>query len=344
MKRHQHRAFTLVELLVVIAIIGILVSLLLPAVQASREMARRSQCTNQLRQLILGVHNYERAQERFPSGTVNDEGPIKNVPPGHHISWMARILPFIEETSAYNQLDPSLSAYHRKNDRVRQMSIDPFICPSDANDVWALSSYAGCHNDQEAPIDTTNNGVFFLNSQVTYDDLKDGAAHTLLIGEKRTDMETDLGWLSGTPATLRNVGSPLFEKIRYDSGVQVPWQNRLAFSGEGYGGWWTEPDEESTDADDEADTAVADTDSDADEVVAADDTPADKEEFLPRSLLGGNPEAPLEVGGFGSFHPSGVNFAIGDGSVRFILDDASPGLLQRLANREDGKLISGSEW
>lgn len=337
MKRHRPCAFTLVELLVVIAIIGILVSLLLPAIQSSREMARRSQCTNQLRQLILAVHDYERAHEQFPAGTVNDEGPIENVPPGHHISWMARILPYIEETNAFDQLDTSLSAYHRRNDRVRQMSIEPFICPSDANDMWALSSYAGCHNDKEAPIDTSNNGVFILNKQLTYDDLKDGAAHTLFIGEKRTDMATDLGWLSGTPATLRNAGSPLFKKDRYELAEQVPWQDRSVAFGEGYGGWWTQPDDEA--AENEADAAPNSADT-----AEATDTSADEGDYLPRSLLGGNPEAPLEVGGFASFHPSGVNFAIGDGSVRFILDDASPGLLQRLANREDGELVSGSEW
>jgi len=337
MNRRTHSAFTLVELLVVIAIIGILVALLLPAIQASREVARRSQCTNQLRQVILGVQNYERAHEKFPSGTVNDEGPVENVPRGHHISWMARILPFIEETSAFDQLDPSLSAYHRKNDRVRQMSIESYICPSDANEMWALSSYAGCHNDDEAPIDTSNNGVFFLNTEVTYDDLKDGAAHTLFIGEKRTDVATDLGWLSGTPATLRNVGSPLFEKIRYDSVGQAPWQDMLAFSGEGYGGWWVDPTEEPSEGAD-AEAAVAD------DQAAEADASENQENYLPRSLLGGNPEAPLQVGGFGSYHPSGVNFALGDGSVRFILDDASPGFLRRLANRADGKLVSGSEW
>ena len=70
----------------------------------------------------------------------------------------------------------------------------------------------------------------------------------------------------------------------------------------------------------------------------------DAEEFLPRSLLGGDPEQPLHVGGFGSFHPSGVNFALGDGSVRFILDNTTPGLLRRLAHRDDGGLVSASEW
>ena len=74
MKRIKPFAFTLVELLVVIAIIGILVSLLLPAIQASRESARRVSCTNQLSQLILAVHDFESAHERFPEGTVNSKG------------------------------------------------------------------------------------------------------------------------------------------------------------------------------------------------------------------------------------------------------------------------------
>ena len=97
MKRHHPTAFTLVELLVVIAIIGILVALLLPAIQASRESARRASCTNNMSQLILAVHDYEAAHEFYPAGTVNPTGPIQNLPNGHHISWIVRILPYIEE-------------------------------------------------------------------------------------------------------------------------------------------------------------------------------------------------------------------------------------------------------
>jgi len=80
MNSRRTNGFTLVELLVVIAIIGILVALLLPAVQAAREAARRSQCQNHLSQLILAVHNYEMAHQVFPPGTINPTGPIVNVP------------------------------------------------------------------------------------------------------------------------------------------------------------------------------------------------------------------------------------------------------------------------
>jgi type II secretory pathway pseudopilin PulG len=197
-----------VELLVVIAIIGILVSLLLPAIQASRESARRAMCTNNFRQIILAVHDYEMAHEHFPAGTVDSQGPIRSVPSGHHISWIARILPYLEERVLYDNLDLSLSAYHQKNDIARQTMIEVLVCPSNPADEWPYSNYAGCHHDVEAPIDADNRGTFYLNSKLTRDDLKDGQAYTLFLGEKHAD-EFDLGWLSGTSSTLRNTGSPL---------------------------------------------------------------------------------------------------------------------------------------
>src|SRR5829696_3646340 len=130
MKRRHPNAFTLVELLVVIAIIGILVSLLLPAIQASRESARRASCTNKMSQIILAVHDYEAAHEFFPAGTVNPTGPIQNLPTGQHISWIVRILPYVEERALFDNIDTSLSAYHQQNDRARQTTVHTLICPS----------------------------------------------------------------------------------------------------------------------------------------------------------------------------------------------------------------------
>jgi prepilin-type N-terminal cleavage/methylation domain-containing protein len=204
----RQRGFTLVELLVVIAIIGILVALLLPAIQAAREAARRSSCTNNVRQTILAIHNYEFANEFFPSGTKNDTGPIKSEPVGNHMSWIALVLPQLDERARFAQLDYSAGAYDDRNTPVAEVPIPVLTCPSDDTTVRSYSSYAGCHHDVEAPIDADNHGVLFLNSKITFDDLRDGSAYTIFVGEKITP-EGDLGWISGTRATLRNTGKAI---------------------------------------------------------------------------------------------------------------------------------------
>jgi prepilin-type N-terminal cleavage/methylation domain-containing protein/prepilin-type processing-associated H-X9-DG protein len=238
MKRARSAAFTLVELLVVIAIIGILVALLLPAIQAARESARRAQCTNNLRQIALAIHDFEMANEHLPAGTNNPTGPIENLPQGLCISWIARILPHLEEGPRFNQLDLSASAYAAVNDPVRQSTIGLLLCPSSNSESGPFSNYAGCHNDVEAPINTDNTGVMFLNSAVTRDDLKDGSAYTLLVGEKFVN-ESDLGWLSGSPATLRNTGHPINSQGRNRwGGGTPPWVHPASY-GE-YDEWTTD--------------------------------------------------------------------------------------------------------
>lgn len=129
-------AFTLVELLVVIAIIGILIALLLPAVQAAREAARRSQCSNNLKQLGLGLHNYEDAHKSFPFGWLLD---LRNL---NLQVWGTRILPYIEQRSLYDRYDsrvPSLNeapaigfpaAAVTQNLQVIATPLAVFVCPS----------------------------------------------------------------------------------------------------------------------------------------------------------------------------------------------------------------------
>ena len=90
---------------------------------------------------------------------------------------------------------------------VRNISLAVFICPSEPRDVRAKSNYAGCHHDVEAPIAADNHGVLFLNSHVGRHDLADGDSHTIFAAEKLVD-PGDLGWMSGTRATLRNTGLP----------------------------------------------------------------------------------------------------------------------------------------
>ena len=217
--QRKNKGFTLVELLVVIAIIGILVALLLPAVQAAREAARRMSCMNNVGQLILAVQNYEMAFRVYPAGTIEEKGPIRNVPKGYHHNWLSRVLPYLEQEVTYRHIDFGVGVYDDKNKEVREeVPITIFSCPSapyETRDVQ-LSSYAGCHNDVEAPIDEGNAGVFFLNKFVRTRDITDGTSHTLFIGEKFCDPDVDLGWMSGTRATLRNTGGPLnLEKPKY---------------------------------------------------------------------------------------------------------------------------------
>jgi prepilin-type N-terminal cleavage/methylation domain-containing protein/prepilin-type processing-associated H-X9-DG protein len=209
----RSRGFTLIELLVVMAIIGVLIALLLPAVQAARGAARRVECVNNMMQIGLAVQQYEVAYEAFPPGVVNPSGPIANAPKGYHYSWLVQILPFVEQKATYAQLDFSKDLYDPANTRARSVVLRSFTCSADpASRVTGglgLSSYAGNHHDSEAPIDVTNNGVLFLNSQVRSEDIEDGSSNTILFGEKKLPATGDLGWASGTNATLRNGGTPL---------------------------------------------------------------------------------------------------------------------------------------
>jgi prepilin-type N-terminal cleavage/methylation domain-containing protein/prepilin-type processing-associated H-X9-DG protein len=289
MTSKRRRAFTLVELLVVIAIIGILVALLLPAVQAAREAARRMQCVNNLTQLALAIQNYDMAYGVYPPGTVQDEGPIVNKPEGYHHNWMTHLLPYIEERNTYDHVDFSVGVYAEENAPVRQVQINVFRCPSDPNYVTdlALSSYAGLHHDVEAPIDVDNNGIFFLNSGVRNRDVRDGLSKTIFVGEKIVQPNLDLGWMSGTRWTLRNTGSP----------PNSEQQNRR-FQGR--------------------------------------EQAEQTEQAAGRGVL--------PVGGFGSYHPGGANFAFGDGHIGFISENISLEIFQQLGHRADGKLLSNADF
>ena len=204
----RKRAFTLIELLVVIAVIGILIALLLPAVQQVREAARRVQCANQLKQLVLGTLNYESAARKFPPGFTYP----------YNTMWSAMILPYIEQQNLYNQID--LEGYwtaslttHPANLEALGVVLDIFQCPSagvvpsqyDASmEADRVSScYLACASgllDREAgdlPWCGMNgyqgfresDGVFFLNSSTRTRDIVDGTSNTFLLGESVPDQD-----------------------------------------------------------------------------------------------------------------------------------------------------------
>lgn len=321
--------FTLVELLVVIAIIGILVALLLPAVQAAREAARRSQCQNQIRQVIIGLHSYEMANQHFPPGVTNPTGPIQNLPQGDHKSWLCYSLSYLGEPARFRSVDYTVGAYHKDNNYVRQTKIGWLHCPSHPGDYIPASSYAGVHDSREMPIDTTNNGVLYLNSKISFDDLIDGAAYTLMIGEKLNDESTDLGWMSGTPATLRNTGGGInglnannSVNLEFDYGSGEFGNNE--FDDSNFGLWYEQGAE-------------------TEEYGSGESTETEKaekpESVDPLYAMGGSTTQPLAVGGFASQHAGVALFALADGSVQILSENIDLSLLQKLADRKDGAIV-----
>ena len=203
----RRRAFTLIELLIVVGIIAILIALLLPAIQAAREHARRAMCVNNLLQLGIAMGNYASTHSVLPPGVVNDNGPIVSQPVGYHHGWTVQILPFIDQNNVYRQFDLEESIYAPSNETARSVEIATFMCPSSPHRSEIF--YAGCHHDVEAPIAADNHGVLYLNSHIRFDEITDGLAHTILLGELKSNEPLLLSWASGTRATLRNTGAAI---------------------------------------------------------------------------------------------------------------------------------------
>jgi prepilin-type processing-associated H-X9-DG protein/prepilin-type N-terminal cleavage/methylation domain-containing protein len=242
----MRRAFTLVELLVVIGIIGVLVSLLLPAVQAARGAARRISCANKMKQIGLALLSYESTYKVFPPGyiskftnTGDDTGP--------GWGWASMMLPQIEQDAIYRTINFDLPIEH-PNNGARVASIPEFFCPADQiRRVWpaktrdaagnplatvcdvAASNYVGVFGIGEPGID--GEGIFFRNSDVGIRQITDGTSQTLSIGERAHPLGNATWVGSVTNAVLfPETNNPLGQRAPEHSSGMV-----LGHVGEGVG-------------------------------------------------------------------------------------------------------------
>ena len=201
-RKWQSHGFTLVELLVVVAIVGVLVALLLPAVQSAREAARRGSCLNNLRQLGIAMQNYDSAWNGFPAGAAARPAPNSPGTPWTFYRWsaLAAITPYMENSDAYHSLNfdyplytASLSVSPQNREAVK-LVIGEFLCPSDierqVTPDFGPTNYAVCtgtglgpgnSNDHGSPFDT--DGLFAINSHTRAADIGDGLSKTALMSE-----------------------------------------------------------------------------------------------------------------------------------------------------------------
>lgn len=184
----------MVELLVVIAIVGALVALLLPAVQSAREAARRTHCQNNLRQIGLALHGYHSLVDEFPQG-----GRFASQP---GLSWSSRLLPHLERTALFDQLDASVVFTDPVNHAAGQTLVDAFVCPSAQDEtrskeaslgpfaasvVLAGTSYGAVQGERnlrsEGATNTPERGAMIFERPIGLHEITDGSSRTLLVGE-----------------------------------------------------------------------------------------------------------------------------------------------------------------
>lgn len=306
-QRDARSGFSLIELMVVITVIAVLFAILLPAIQQSREAARRTQCRDHLMQLGLALHNYMMAFDVLPPGTQNRTGPIQSTEgAGYHMGWLTQILPYVDQQAVFNEIDFNQSIYHPNNRATRARILPLFLCPSSHISRSALgspvSNYCGVHNDFESLIDVNQNGVLFLNSSVSYEQISDGSSNTIFVVEVATNSSSDLGWMSGTRSTLRsltqatikpaatsdqNAAGGAIQEIEYHKHPRPRLHGRDTSPSSG--------------------------------TISID-----------------------SANGPGSYHPGGFQVLLGDGSARFISDNVDAQTLRSLGHRADGDLLKSS--
>ena len=243
---HARPGFTLIELLVVIAIIGVLVALILPAVQQAREASYRTKCINNLHQLALAAQNYHDAYQAFPQGWVCDSVNDPNCVPIGAQSYMWNGLTGLflkmEQENLYNEINFALPVTNPENTTSVRRNLDVLQCPSKGKSAdttvttttttgqaikYGRSDYRGnmaagwipgC--TPSGPTDTScniyNNGVLFMNSEITMADIRDGSSQTIMLGEV-SNLKTTGTWPDATSCCVRTTYDRQINKPIYVS-------------------------------------------------------------------------------------------------------------------------------
>ncbi len=316
------RAFTLVELLVVITIIGVLIALLLPAVQAAREAARRLQCTNNLKQIALALHDYHSAANTLPFGghfrpAVGGANPIVG-------TWVSMLLPYLEQQNVFDTLDFNYGMYDARNERAVTTVIPVLACPSDPRSsspiledrYWSPAGgwqpyqnpsramglwYPACIGPTKpdfcvfSPAGPQCQGCGFgseTTSNCTPTGLKGMSCFAGMFG--RTHYSVSFKDVTDGLSNTLMVGETLAGDSRYNCAYCT-------------------------------NMAVASTHIPLN-LMYSDETAPQTPVFYVYSL------------GFKSLHPGGVNFAVGDGSVHFISETIDYGLINELGTRAGGEV------
>ncbi|MEZ6090674.1 MAG: DUF1559 domain-containing protein [Pirellulaceae bacterium] len=307
MKRNR-LGFTLVELLVVIAIIGILVGLLLPAVQAAREAARRMSCSNNLKQIGLALHNYNDTFQTFPPESIWADG-VANAWQPRNYTWIALMLPFIEGGTLQDQMDFRLPLWGQTmpdGRLIREQVIPTLLCPSDValgDDTtqyhgMSWTNYAGAEGyDWWTRRNDGLGGVFTFNTNVKFAMIRDGTSNTIAVGEVTSyGFKNGPHLTTGTGVIRRGAGEAVFRSAL----VSPPYSDSQGSANTTTGGfpspdgvnnpqpswvWWR----------------------------------AAPHAYKPTYLAcwGINSDWP----GPSALHPGGAQFAIADGSVKFISEN-----------------------
>ena len=310
------RAFTLVELLVVIAIIGILIAVLLPAVQAARETARRLQCQNNFKQIGLGLQNYHQALLSFPPGQIWDD--FKD-PSFFGWSWGTYLLPYIESGAITDQIEWGKGFIDARNFALMGTTLDDYVCPSSPNHrVWleccsglqngpkqvddvrqsnmagVSDSVANGEDDSSSSVARTDgDGMLFNLTAIRFRDVTDGTSNTLFVGE-----------ITSAKGKHPSQGT--------------------AWIGHSWANWNCQT------------TSLG--------INGIGSIPGGRNDAVdPIDGDGGNRHSEYfrEVG-FSSFHRGGAHFMLVDGSVQFLSENIDQIVLVALTTRDGGEVVNGS--